>query len=196
MGADAYPPPGGLSYYSGEYGLAADNVESFEVVLADGRMVTASRDQESDLFWALKGGGPNFGKWNERYPMITRKEPKTDTECTGIVTGYNIHTIPVKNIWYTLSIYSLDQASTILDAFAAWQSSNTDPKASVVFYFSLQAVTLGLIYNEHAERPAAFQQFYALPPALVTAVPESNGTAYTLNQITAAVSTGQPTAPR
>jgi FAD/FMN-containing dehydrogenase len=63
---------GGLSYYSGEYGLAADNVESFEVVLADGRLVTASRDRESDLFWALKGGGPNFGKWKERCPNTRR----------------------------------------------------------------------------------------------------------------------------
>jgi hypothetical protein len=113
------------------------------------------------------------------------------------VTRYNINTIPVKNIWYIMSIYSLDQASTILDAFAAWQSSNTDPKASVVFLFSLQAITFGLIYNEHrTERPAAFQQFSGLPSPLMTPVPESNGTVFILNQITAAGATGQPTAPR
>lgn len=52
---------GGLSHFSGKYGLAADNVKNFEVVVADGKVVDASATANSDLFWALKGGGPNFG---------------------------------------------------------------------------------------------------------------------------------------
>ncbi|KUI67085.1 Bifunctional solanapyrone synthase [Cytospora mali] len=43
------------------YGLACDNVAAFEVVLADGRIVQASKTMNADLFWALKGGGNNFG---------------------------------------------------------------------------------------------------------------------------------------
>jgi hypothetical protein len=53
---------GGFFHFSGKYGLAADNVKDFEVVLADGSVVNANADSNSDLFWALKGGGPNFGK--------------------------------------------------------------------------------------------------------------------------------------
>lgn len=53
---------GGFFHFSGRYGLAADNVKNFEVVLADGSVVNANAGSNSDLFWALKGGGPNFGE--------------------------------------------------------------------------------------------------------------------------------------
>ena len=45
----------------GRDGLAVDNLLSAEVVLASGEVVTASDDQDSDLFWAIRGGGGNFG---------------------------------------------------------------------------------------------------------------------------------------
>jgi FAD/FMN-containing dehydrogenase len=44
-----------------KYGMALDNVLDVELVLADGRIVTASADRHPDLFWALRGGGGNFG---------------------------------------------------------------------------------------------------------------------------------------
>ena len=52
---------GGLAWLQGKYGLAIDNLLSAEVVLASGNVVTASDDSEKDLFWALRGGGGNFG---------------------------------------------------------------------------------------------------------------------------------------
>ena len=52
---------GGLAWLQGKYGLAIDNLLSAEVVLASGNVVTASDDSEEDLFWALRGGGGNFG---------------------------------------------------------------------------------------------------------------------------------------
>ncbi|KAL9118079.1 MAG: hypothetical protein Q9187_005380 [Circinaria calcarea] len=55
----------------------------------------------SDLFWALKGGGSNF----------------------GIVTQFDLYTIPVKNIWYQVEIYTTDQVPALLDAFAQWQEN-------------------------------------------------------------------------
>jgi FAD/FMN-containing dehydrogenase len=52
---------GGLGWLSSKHGLTVDNLVSADVVLANGQLVTASANQNADLFWALRGGGGNFG---------------------------------------------------------------------------------------------------------------------------------------
>lgn len=52
---------GGLGWLMGKYGLALDNLLSAEVVTAAGDTLQASQDENADLFWALRGGGGNFG---------------------------------------------------------------------------------------------------------------------------------------
>jgi FAD/FMN-containing dehydrogenase len=53
---------GGIPSFSSEFGFACDHVSSYEVVLANGTMVKADKNVHEDLWWALKGGGSNFGR--------------------------------------------------------------------------------------------------------------------------------------
>jgi hypothetical protein len=52
---------GGYGPFNGRFGLSLDNLISAEVILPDGRLVTAAHDRERELFWAIRGGGGNFG---------------------------------------------------------------------------------------------------------------------------------------
>ena len=52
---------GGIGFLVRKYGLAIDALQAVEIVTADGRLITASADHHPDLFWAVRGGGGNFG---------------------------------------------------------------------------------------------------------------------------------------
>jgi FAD/FMN-containing dehydrogenase len=52
---------GGIGWLMGKYGLALDNLQSVELVTAEGRVLRASAEEQPDLFWAIRGGGGNFG---------------------------------------------------------------------------------------------------------------------------------------
>src|SRR5215510_2672461 len=83
---------GGLGWLMAKYGLTIDNLISAEVVTADGQLCKASAAEHPDLFWALRGGGGNF----------------------GIVTSFEYRLHPVSQVLGGLVIHPLDQAAEML----------------------------------------------------------------------------------
>jgi len=72
IGVGGFTLGGGISFFSNIYGWACDNVISYEVVLASGLIVVASPTKNWDLYWALRGGGNNFGLvTNFKYEAIS-----------------------------------------------------------------------------------------------------------------------------
>ncbi|KAK8036139.1 FAD-binding domain-containing protein [Apiospora rasikravindrae] len=141
---------GGLHHFSAKYGLAADNVHNFEVVLSDGNIINSNAKENTDLFWALKGGGPNF----------------------GVVTRFDLYTVPTRNIWLRLTVHALDQANDIFDAFADWQKQGgaTDSRATVITGIALDSIAIGLVYemedgdtSTFEPAPATFAPLDSLP---------------------------------
>jgi FAD/FMN-containing dehydrogenase len=143
-------------------------LKACQVVLADGSIVQANASTNADLFWALKGGGANF----------------------GIVTRFDFRTVPIKDIWFQLSLYSPDQAHALLDAFAAFQQVD-DPKASVILSLSPTIAKVGLVYAAPVAQPAAFNAFYSVP-VLEVALPGTLGTVMQLNNIIATLQNSTP----
>ena len=83
---------GGHGYLSRKYGLAIDNLLEADVVLADGRLVKASEEENEDLFWALRGGGGNF----------------------GVVTSFLFEGNPVSTVYAGPMLWELDRAEEIM----------------------------------------------------------------------------------
>jgi FAD/FMN-containing dehydrogenase len=96
---------GGLGWLMGKYGLALDNLRAVELVTADGKVLRASKQEEPDLFWAIRGGGGNFG-------IATSLE--YDLHTVGpIITGGPI-------------IYPVERSRDLLEFFRASTQSLSD----------------------------------------------------------------------
>ena len=87
---------GGIGYLSRRYGLTIDSLLSADVVLADGRFVVASESENADLFWALRGGGGNF----------------------GVVTSFEFRMYPVSTVQFGPTFWPLDEAATVLKSWS------------------------------------------------------------------------------
>jgi len=86
---------GGIGYLTRRYGLTIDNLLSADIVLGDGSFVTASSSENADLFWALRGGGGNF----------------------GVVTSFEFRLYPVSTVYFGPTFWPLEEAGLVLKAF-------------------------------------------------------------------------------
>jgi FAD/FMN-containing dehydrogenase len=87
---------GGYGPLLGRFGLALDNLLGAEIALADGRVVTANKDSEEELLWALRGGGGNFG-------VVTAMQ-------------YRVHDLPT--VWSGALFYPFPEAKRVLNGCA------------------------------------------------------------------------------
>ncbi|MBK6009261.1 FAD-binding oxidoreductase [Ramlibacter ginsenosidimutans] len=83
---------GGIGHLSRRFGLTIDNLVSVDMVLADGRFVSASARENEDLFWAVRGGGGNF----------------------GVVTSFEFKLHPVGTVHAGPTLWPLDQAERVM----------------------------------------------------------------------------------
>jgi FAD/FMN-containing dehydrogenase len=120
---------GGMGWLGGKFGLASDNVLSFDVVTADGQLRTASEDEEPDLFWALRGGGGNF----------------------GVVTSFEYRLHPVGPLLAGPVFHPFEQAREILRFYRDFAGHIPDELTTGFGFLTLpdgtRAVGIAVVYN-------------------------------------------------
>ncbi|WP_116949939.1 FAD-binding oxidoreductase [Jiangella endophytica] len=122
---------GGMGWLARQYGLTCDNVVSYELVTADGERLRVTRDEHPELFWALRGGGGNFG-------IVTEFE-------------FRLHATGTRAYVAELT-YPLDQAAAVL---RGWRDLSADAPRQATFAASMGRglVTVGYVWagpTEHA----------------------------------------------
>jgi hypothetical protein len=98
VGVVGYTLGGGLSWLSRRHGLAANSVLAIEIVTADGRLVRTDRDNEPDLFWALRGGGGSF----------------------GVVTAIEFALYPAPQVYAGAMLWPWERATEVLKRYVEW----------------------------------------------------------------------------
>ncbi|KAK1992696.1 FAD binding domain-containing protein [Colletotrichum falcatum] len=129
---------GGISYFSGRYGWACDNVRSFEVVLASGEIVNASPESNKNLFWALRGGGgSNF----------------------GVVTRFDLMAFEQGDVWLYNALYPLSSSTELVPAFVDLSVNGlpADPDGHTFFVMTNLATLGGFVI--------ANSLYHATPPS-------------------------------
>lgn len=105
VGVVGYTLGGGMSWLARQHGLAANHVRAIELVTADGRLVVADRLQNAELFWAVRGGGGNF----------------------GVVTALHIDLFEITEVYAGMTVWPIAQAREVLTAWVA--AARTAPDA-------------------------------------------------------------------
>ncbi|KAI0008537.1 hypothetical protein F4779DRAFT_618522 [Xylariaceae sp. FL0662B] len=163
VGVGGYYLGGGLSHFSSLYGMAADNVRDFEIVLADASIVHANSTSNPDLWWALKGGGANFGKHTNAIDRLTHYHP-LNRGIPGIVTNYDVETIQDTPIWFEAFLYDASQNERLLELTMDYvKAADDDPSAGLVLTLTPTSGLVGFIYGKNVVRPDVYKMFYDVP---------------------------------
>ncbi|PSW20482.1 FAD-linked oxidase [Photobacterium sanctipauli] len=129
---------GGFGWLTRKYGMTIDNLVSAQVITADGRQLTASNSENSDLFWAIRGGGGNF----------------------GIITEFEFQLHPVgPEVLAGLIVFPFDQAKQVLEQYREF--TKTAPEDLNVWIVMRQAPPLPFLPEEvHGKEVIVLAIFY------------------------------------
>ncbi|KAI1127655.1 hypothetical protein F5Y10DRAFT_292692 [Nemania abortiva] len=142
VGVGGYFLGGGLTYFNSLYGIAADNVVNYEVVLANSSIVNANAQTNSDLWWGLKGSGTNF----------------------GVITRYDVKSTDNSSYWFEGLYYAPEQNEALLDAVIQYaNAAEGDPNAAISFSLNPQIGFVQFIYAKPVVRPSPYSMFYQIP---------------------------------
>ena len=110
---------GGMSNLRRRFGLAIDNLVSVEIVTASGEVKTASAEENADLFWAVRGGGGNF----------------------GIVTSFEFRLHPLgPEVYFAAQFFVIEDAPQIMRKWRNFVEGSTDNISSIGFLWTVPAV--------------------------------------------------------
>lgn len=101
---------GGFGWISRKHGFTVDNLISAEIVTADGKLLTVSREENADLFWGIRGGGGNFG-------IATSFEFKCAEIGTELYSGLIVHRFEDAKAFYQ---FHRDFVQTLPDEMTVW----------------------------------------------------------------------------
>ena len=101
IGIAGYSLGGGLGWYGRKYGLQANSVTAIELVTADGELIRADHENEPELFWALRGGGGNF----------------------GVVTALEFDLYRVAEVYAGMMLFPIERADEVLHAWHEWTAA-------------------------------------------------------------------------
>ncbi|MFM9372902.1 FAD-binding oxidoreductase [Streptomyces sp. Da 82-17] len=104
---------GGFGWMVRKYGLALDSVVAVELVTAEGEVLRASEQENADLFWALRGGGGNF----------------------GIATSFEVVAQPVSNVFFGTIAYPASEAAQVLQGWGAYMRTAPEELTSSAALF-------------------------------------------------------------
>jgi FAD/FMN-containing dehydrogenase len=157
---------GGLGHLTRKCGLTIDNLLAADVVLSDGRFVVASADQNRDLFWAIRGGGGNFGVVTS---FLFRAHP-VHTVCAGPMFWEMEHAAELMK-WYREFIV---QAPDEMNGFFAFHTIPPAPPFPEAIHFRKMCGIVWCYVGEQEQanrvlaplrrlRPPAFEFFLPMP---------------------------------
>ncbi|MEJ2282988.1 MAG: FAD-binding oxidoreductase [Desulfobacterales bacterium] len=110
---------GGTGWLLRKHGLTIDNLLSVDIVTADGQLKKASENENSDLFWAIRGGGGNF----------------------GVVTGFEFKLHPVgPKVWMSVPMYPLERAKEVMSACCEYMQKAPEDLMVLGVYWSAPEV--------------------------------------------------------
>ncbi|WOH20082.1 FAD-binding oxidoreductase [Paenarthrobacter sp. GOM3] len=147
---------GGIGYLTRKYGLSCDNLVSADVVTADGKFLVASDEQNEDLFWAIRGGGGNFG-------VVTSLEFElhpVDMVHAGIII-YGAENIPAVARFYRDYIASAPEE---FGAFLGFHQGPPVPFLPEEWHGKAVCVVVGMWTGDPAEGDARWQPFLEAAP--------------------------------